>query len=86
MVRTTNPNEPKEELNEESNELEHKIKKDYRLIIRDIIHQKYSADDIEALMRHYTADPDKYRAKFDEYNAYCEEIVAKVKAEYGIED
>lgn len=82
MVKQTNPNEPKEE----KDSLNEKPKKDYRLTIRDIIHQKYSPDDIEALMRHYTADPDKYRAKFEEYNAYCEEIVAKVKASYDIKD
>lgn len=82
MVRTTNPNEPKEE----KDGLNAMPKKDYRLIIRDIIHQKYSADDIEALMRHYTADPEKYRAKFEAYNAFCEDIVAKVKEEYGITD
>lgn len=66
--------------------MENKEKKDYRLIIRDIIHQKYSPDDIEALIRHYTADPEKYKTKFNEYNEYCEEVVEKVKAEYGITD
>lgn len=83
MVKKTNPNEPE---TEEQDNLMEDQRKDYRLIIRDIIHQKHSPDDIEALMRHYAADPEKYRAKFEEYNAFCEEVVAKVKADYGIKD
>lgn len=57
----------------------------YPIYVSEFIHERYSADAETALINNYLADPEEYRDKYAEYQAYRAECKTRAKEELGIE-
>jgi hypothetical protein len=43
---------------------------DYPMLVSSLVRERYSEDDVEAIMNNYLADPEGHKADFDELQAW----------------
>ena len=56
----------------------------YEELVASKIRQRYSQNDVEAILANYLNDQEKYREEFAEFQSYRESCKAEAKSELGL--